>query len=180
MLVRSVQSIKAYYSQDLILQLQIGCLQASFQAQEEEKSQKILRETISILRNILKKPTIEVMDILIRIFDSPKLSAKLLSPELFKMLVASLKSSTRNDSLCMKIFIVLCNDAALLALQVPPEEDQLFGGNDPLFHVVLLSRPFFSVFQFPRPLFPSGRRVQNARSSAGMDQSAKSEKRRSL
>ena len=45
MLVRSVQSIKAYYSQDLILQLQIGCLQASFQAQEEEKSQKILRET---------------------------------------------------------------------------------------------------------------------------------------
>ena len=117
MLVRSVQSIKAYYSQDLILQLQIGCLQASFQAQEEEKSQKILRETISILRNILKKPTIEVMDILIRIFDSPKLSAKLLSPELFKMLVASLKSSTRNDSLCMKIFIVLCNDAALLALQ---------------------------------------------------------------
>ena len=123
MLVRSVQSIKAYYSQDLILQLQIGCLQASFQAQEEEKSQKILRETISILRNILKKPTIEVMDILIRMFDSPKLSAKLLSPELFKMLVASLKSSTRNDSLCMKIFIVLCNDAALLALQ--PDDLQL-------------------------------------------------------
>ena len=117
MLVRSVQSIKAYYSQDLVLQLQIGCLQASFHAQEEEKSQKILRETVSILRDILKKPTIEVMDILIRMFDSPKLSAKLLSPELFKTLVASLKSSLRNDNLCMKIVIVLCSDAALLALQ---------------------------------------------------------------
>lgn len=108
--------VKAYYSQDLLLQLQIGCLQASFHAQEKERSQQILCETISILRNILKKPTIEVMDILIRMYDSPKLSEKLLSTELFKTLVASFKSSAKNDNLCMKILIVLCNYATLPAI----------------------------------------------------------------